>query len=180
MKRLVPAAAALALLSAVPAHAQSDRPTATVGAFSYFENRDPITDTETSLVTVSEQGRGFMPTTMQWQCERDGSWNVVLDTKLLTMDDEVTAQWRFDQEAPKTAAWQMSRAHYAWVPAEELEEFTAAARRATRVAVRLTTRDGNEATLVFPLNGATAAFSKLGCMTGNPTGAAKDAAPTKP
>jgi len=129
---------------------------------------------------VEEQGRTFMPVTMQWQCERDGSWGVVLDTQLLTMDDEVTAQWRFDQEAPKTAARQMARAHYAWVPVEELEAFTAAAKRASRVAVRLTTRDGTEATLVFPLNGATAAFSKLRCMTGNPTGAASDSTSAKP
>lgn len=180
MRRLVPAAAALALLSAVPAAAQGSEPTARVGPFSYFENRDPITDTETSIVMVTQQGGGFMPSTMQWQCERDGSWNVVLDTKLLTMDDEVTAQWRFDQEPPKTAAWQMSHAHYAWVPVDELEEFTAAAKRANRVAVRLTTRDGNEATLVFPLAGATAALSKLGCMTGNPSGAAAESAPAKP
>jgi hypothetical protein len=179
MKRLVPAAAALALLSAVPAAAQSNRPTATVGAFSYFETRDPITDTETSIVMVSEQARSFMPATLQWQCERDGNWNVVLDTQLLTMDDEVTAQWRFDQEAPQTAAWEMTRAHYAWVPVDDLDDFTAAAKRASRLAVRLTTRDGHEATLVFPMNGATAALSKLGCMK-NPTGAAADSTSAKP
>jgi hypothetical protein len=181
MKRTHLAAAVLALLAAVPAAAQSPQGVR-IGSFTYFRDTDPVTDDDVSSVEVKEASESFMRSTLVWRCEREGGYSVLIDGSLFSMDDLVTVQWRFDQGEPDTEAWQITQAHYVWVPANEVDPFTAAAKRASRLALRITTKTGRESTLVFPLTGATAAFARLSCLSQPPrvAGQPVDSPSTKP
>ncbi|HSU12639.1 hypothetical protein [Longimicrobium sp.] len=167
MKRIHLAAAALALLSAVPAAAQNAQGVR-IGSFTYFRDTDPVTDDDVSSVVVPEASDSYMRSTLVWRCEREGGYSIVIDGSLFSMDDLVTVQWRFDQGEPDTEAWQITQGHYVWVPGDEVDPFTAAAKRASRLAMRITTKTGRESTLVFPMTGATAAFSRLRCLSQPP------------
>ena len=162
MKRTHLAAAVLALLAAVPAAAQGDRPV-TIGAFHYVHQTDPITDADASAVVVDEQAQSFMKSMMLWRCEKDG-YSIAVRTHLFTMDDEVATEWRFDQEEPQQGAWQVTQSHDMWVPSDVANDFTEGARRARRVAIRFTLASGEQQTVIFPLTGASAAFARLPCL----------------
>lgn len=170
MKRTHLAAAVLALLAAVPAAAQSAQNAqgVRIGSFTYFREADPVTDADVSSAVVGEATESFMRSRLAWRCEREGGYSIFVDGSLFSMDDLVTVQWRFDQGEPDTEAWQITEAHFVWVPEDEMDAFTASAKGATRLAMRITTKTGRETTLVFPMTGATAAFSRLRCLSQPP------------
>ncbi len=155
-------AAAVAGTLAVPAAAQS-RAVPRYGNFILERAKDPITDADRSLITALAERPPYMPTTLSWGCDGD-RWFAYVRGIPLTMDKAVQVTWRFDQNPPETAAWEMFSPNFISVPDDRLDDFTDAAEKAATLAVRITTASGDTQTSIFHLNGAANAFKQLACM----------------
>lgn len=155
-------AAALSLAAAAPAPAQAGEPQAQmVGAFQYFENKDPITDANRSLLRTFDTQVEFMPAELYVQCADRGFAVAVTANLKMYATEQVQVIWRLDQNAPVTETWGIGE--YKWVVAPDPQAFMEAAAGASRVAVRILDGAGTAETYIFPLQGLAEAMRKLDC-----------------
>jgi hypothetical protein len=157
MKRIL-LAAGLCLLAA-PAAAQTR-----MGAFTFHDEKDPITDENSSYIYTEEAEGGFMPATLLYKCE-DGEVLTLLKGNGFYMDDELQVTWRFDQQEPQTASWRVAEVQWLIPPMENQETFRTSALTASRLAIRVRESDGGSRTYLFNLNGFTRGFQAMGCGT---------------
>lgn len=155
MKRIL-LAAALCLLAA-PVSAQQR-----MGAFTFHEEKDPITDENTSYAYTDEASGGFMPAMLFFKCDEDQVLSVVKGNGFY-MDDQLRVTWRFDQQEPQTAPWVVAEVQWLIPPMEYQEAFRTTALTANRVAIRVHESDGGSKTYVFNLNGLARGVQAMGC-----------------
>jgi hypothetical protein len=156
MKRILLAAAAV-LLAASPATAQ-----VSVGSFTFAEQKDPITDANSSALWTEEANGGFMPATLIFKCENDEVGMLLKGTGFY-IHEELPVIWRFDQQEPQQGSWRVAEVQWLIPPFELQEALTTTARTANRLAVRVTEGDGGVKTYIFNLNGFSRGMEMMGC-----------------
>lgn len=155
MKRIL-LAAALCLLAA-PVSAQQR-----MGAFTFHDEKDPITDENSSYIYTEEANGGFMPATLVFKCE-DGEVLSIVKGNGFYMDDELQVTWRFDQQEPQTAPWRVAEVQWLIPFMEHQEAFRTTALTASRLAIRVHESEGGSKTYLFNLNGVTRGIQAMGC-----------------
>jgi hypothetical protein len=156
MKRILLAVAALCL-AASPAAAQ-----ARMGSFVYFDQKDPITDENSSYIYTEEANGGFMPATLMYKCEGNEVLAAIKGNGFY-MDDALQVTWRFDQQEPQTQPWRVAEVQWIIPPMEFQEEFRTVSESATRLAVRVHESTGEFKTYLFNLAGFGRAVAAMGC-----------------
>jgi|GEM_PF-4332421 len=163
MKRILFALAALAAVRAAPAAAQTAASTSQrVGNVLIHPAKDPINDNDNTTVIVLADRPPYMPVTLTWGCVDTESYDLWIHGVPFTQDRMVQVTWRFDQDPPQSAQWEMTRPDYLLL--NEPDDFTDAAEKAHSVAIRITTSSGEQQTSVFQLNGLAQAFSRVSCL----------------
>ena len=157
---------AAALIPAVAGTANAQ----TFGAFHFVRNADPMSDADrSSIVTAATHSPGSRirgSSNFVWTCMSDGlNVGYHYGTYLMGMDSRITVQYRFG-EAPSTSPhrWNISTDHRtAFLPMEDVAQFTWQAQYNTKITLRVTDRDGDVLTHVFSLEGLRAALPALSC-----------------
>jgi hypothetical protein len=156
MKRILLALAALCL-AAPPAAAQ-----ARMGSFVYFDQKDPITDANSSYIYAEEASGGFMPAMLMYKCEGNEVLAAIKGAGFY-MEESLPVTWRFDQQPPRTAPWRIADVQWVILPMEFQQEFRTVSESATRLAVRVHESDGQFKTYVFNMDGFGRAVAAMGC-----------------
>jgi hypothetical protein len=155
MKRILLALAAVCL-AASPAAAQQR-----MGSFVFFDQKDPITDENSSYIYVEEAAGGFMPATLMYKCEGNEVLAAIKGNGFY-MEEALQVTWRFDQQEPQTAPWRIAEIQWVILPMEHQEAFRTASESASRLAVRVHESDGQSKTYVFNLDGYGRAVAAMG------------------
>jgi TonB family protein len=174
MKHWRRAALAALLLAPCPALAQQARPlnprAVLVGSFEVWVVTNPSTREDQSNAFITPRGgtRGApIPGELRWSCaEGGGLWVGVILSGIGRAGEARPVEWRFDGDALATASLIGVENFLRWfLPAEDVARFTARARNARSLVIRVPD-DGAE--YVYELEQPRQALDRLACARGTP------------
>lgn len=166
MKRL-----SFALLFVLLTNAFAQQPTALQGGWYWSDNKDPITDSDSSLVAKQAYDAPQYDENSALILRCNSSEPMGFDIYFV-LDDYVgsdptyTVTSRFDKEAPTSAAWFTSTDGSAlFVPSSQAQRFLASVTTHANLALRLYDYDGTPMTYQVNLSGTRDAASHLACLS---------------
>ncbi len=137
-----------------------------IGDFTYVQSFDPITDEDISYIYTNEinpipEREGVLV----WRCTSD-QLEVFFKSDLFLSDDEVIpVTFRFDKDEPMSQSWSLSTdGAAAFVQDFFIIRFSALARPANQIAIRLYDYQGTPHTYQFSLIGLSRALTRLSCV----------------
>jgi|GEM_PF-5043237 len=136
------------------------------GAFQYARDVDPITDRDSSLIATF--GTTNRDAALVWACKEEGLRVLFVPDDYIGSNDFFDVTYRFDKNAASVPrGWSASTNGQAvFLPQNLTKSFTAAAKRAQSITVRVTDYAGSYITHSFSLTGLTQALAKLSCARG--------------
>ena len=136
-----------------------------IGDFLFVPGTDAMTDSDHTLIATRAQGATTLRTArLVWGCTGSAIYLTVGVDEFIGSDAYTDVQWRFDSDAPSEKhRWEVLNNNTSvYAPDASLVKFTAGARPADQVTVRVTTHD-TYTDAVFGLAGLTAALRRLPC-----------------
>ena len=155
----------VAFASAYLLGAAGARGQAPVGDFYYFERVDAETGSDRSTITtLATENRVSGAGGLTWGC-REGQLHVTVTSTYLGRGMRTQVRWRFDDEEMSDAQeWILRSSGMAvTAPGAVTADFTARARRASRVEVFVTDFQFLRHRYTFSLRGLEEAISNLAC-----------------
>lgn len=143
----------------ITAQDQEAEPDATYGEFLFFDQADPIDDSDQSFVATRQDDGALMV-----RCDGPNSFQVLVAGDYFGDDPSVT--YRFDDEEPvEKAGWSGStNGQGAFAPDDREPSFVEEMKNAEQLAVRVWGYDNERSTYVIDLTGATDALSQMACI----------------
>ena len=141
-----------------------------IGDFTYLSAVDPMSDMDRSQLSVSSGSRLF-PSVLVWRCTGESIQVFLTVGQLINIERTALVQVRFDSDpALPQRPWSLSTdGAAAFATPAITQEFTARARPASRVRLRVWDYQGTPLDREFSLMGLAQGLSRLACASAMPT-----------
>lgn len=138
----------------------------TIGDFTYRETTDEITGQTKRVLATSSESSYTDSATLFWRCSDEGAEIYISTDEYLDSDSSIPTRYRFDNDkAQGPDYWSPSTdGDAAFAPDRSIQSFTAGAKGAREVAIRVEDYDDSEYTYTFSLMGLTRGLQRMPCF----------------
>ena len=132
-----------------------------VGAFDYYENLDPFTDSDNSFIGTFDSTDEEI---LYFRCV-EGELESFVTSGYLGSDGTAPVEFRFDKKTPSdTHRWNLSTDGTAvFVPYNSMTTWVEEAKTSSTLVIRMTDYDYSTETYSFDLSGLSEALTRLSC-----------------